>query len=45
MVELSVPYAMVKDLSEADDSGKVKLTRTFRAQASAGGDNFTITYK
>jgi hypothetical protein len=45
MVELSVPYAMVKDLSEADDSGKVKLTRTFRAQASAGNDNFTLTYK
>lgn len=45
MVELSVPYAMVKDLAEADDSGKVKITRTFRAQASAGNDNFTITYK
>lgn len=45
MVELSVPFAKVKDLSEADDSGKVKISRTFRAQASAGNDNFTITYK
>jgi hypothetical protein len=36
---------MVKDLSEADDSGKVKISRTFRAQASAGNDNYTITYK
>jgi hypothetical protein len=45
MVELSVPFAMVKDLSEADDSGKVKLSRTFRAQASVGNDNFVITYK
>lgn len=45
MVELSVPFAKVKDLSEADDSGKVKISRTFRAQASVGNDNFTITYK
>ena len=45
MVELSVPFAMVKDLSESDDSGKVKISRTFRAQALVGNDNFTITYK
>lgn len=45
MIEISVPFAMLKDVSEADDSGKVKLSRTFRAQASAGNDNFVITYK
>ncbi len=45
MVELSVPFAMLKDVSEADDSGKVKLSRTFRAQASVGNDNFIIAYK
>lgn len=45
MVEISIPFAMLKDVSEADDSGKVKLSRTFRAQASVGNDNFTITYK
>ncbi|MDP3267390.1 MAG: hypothetical protein Q8M39_11245 [Sulfuricurvum sp.] len=45
MIELSIPYAMLKDVSEADDNGNVKITRTFRAQASAGNDNYTITYK
>lgn len=45
MEELSIPYAKLKDVGEADDNGKVKITRTFRAQASAGNDNFTYTYK
>ncbi len=45
MIELSIPYAILKDVNEADDNGNVKITRTFRAQASAGNDNYTITYK
>ncbi len=45
MIELSIPNAMLKDVSENDDSGNVKISRTFRAQASAGNDNYTITYK
>lgn len=45
MIELTIPYAMLKDVAENDDSGNVKISRTFRAQASAGNDNYTITYK
>jgi len=45
MIEISVPFAMLKDVSESDDAGKVKLSRTFRAQASVGNDNFVIIYK
>ena len=45
MIELSIPYAILKDVSESDSNGMVKLSRTFRAQASVGNDNFTITYK
>jgi uncharacterized membrane protein len=45
MVEISVPYAMLKEVSESDDAGNVKISRTFRAQASVGNDNYTITYK
>lgn len=45
MVEISIPYAMLKEVSESDDAGNVKISRTFRAQASAGNDNYTITYK
>lgn len=45
MIEISIPYAMLKDVSESDNNGMVKLSRTFRAQASVGNDNFMITYK
>jgi hypothetical protein len=45
MIELSIPYSILKDVNEADDNGNVKITRTFRAQASSGNDNYTITYK
>lgn len=45
MIEINIPFAMLKDVSEADSNGMVKLSRTFRAQASVGNDNFTITYK
>jgi len=45
MIEISVPFAILKTVSEADSNGMVKLSRTFRAQASVGNDNFTITYK
>lgn len=45
MVEISIPYAMLKDVAENDDAGNVKISRTFRAQASAGNDNYTITYQ
>lgn len=45
MIELSIPYAILKEVSESDDAGNVKISRTFRAQASAGNDNYTITYK
>jgi len=45
MVEISIPYAKLKDVSESDDAGNVKISRTFRAEASAGNDNYTITYK
>lgn len=44
-IELSIPYAILKDVSESDDAGNVKISRTFRAQASSGNDNYTITYK
>lgn len=45
MVEISIPYAKLKDVSESDDAGNVKISRTFRAEASVGNDNYTITYK
>lgn len=45
MIEISIPYAKLKDVSESDDAGNVKISRTFRAEASAGNDNYTITYK
>lgn len=45
MIEISIPFAKLKEVSEADDAGKVKMSRTFRAQASVGNDNFVITYK
>lgn len=45
MIEITAPNAFLKEVSEADESGYVKITRTFRLQASAGNDNFQITYK
>jgi len=44
-IEINIPYAKLKDVSESDDSGDVKISRTFRAEALNGNDNYTITYK
>ena len=44
-IELKVPFAQPQDVSESDDSGQVKYDRTWLCQSSAGGDNFTLTYK
>lgn len=45
MIELSIANAVVKDMDQKDDKGKVKISRTYACQAVAGNDNFTITYK
>lgn len=41
---LSTPYCNYTDVSEGDENGKVSIDRSFRCEASAGGDNFEITY-
>jgi hypothetical protein len=44
-VEISVPYAFNSTTSESDESGKVIFNQSYVAQAVAGNDNFTITFK
>ncbi|MDD5212342.1 MAG: hypothetical protein PHV62_07990 [Sulfuricurvum sp.] len=45
IIQIDVPYAKPKDISESDDNGKVIYDQTLRCQSSAGNDNFTITFK
>lgn len=45
IIQIDVPFAKVKDVSESDDAGKVVYDQTFRCQSSVGADNFTITFK
>lgn len=45
IIQIDVPFAKPKDVSETDDAGKVVYDNTFRCQSSVGSDNFTITFK
>jgi len=45
IIQIDIPYAKPKEVSESDQSGIVVYDQTFRCQSSAGNDNFTLTFK
>lgn len=45
IIQIDIPFAKPKEVSESDNSGVVVYDQTYRCQASAGNDNFTLTFK
>ncbi len=45
IIQIDVPFAKAKEVSETDQSGVVVYDQTFRCQSSVGKDNFTLTFK
>ncbi len=45
IIELTAPYCQPKEVSETDSSGAIVYENTWSCQSSAGGDNFTLTFK
>jgi len=43
-IQFKATYCQPSDVSENDDSGKVKYDRTWSCESNAGNDNFSITY-
>lgn len=41
---LTANYCTSNEISEGDDNGSTSIDRTFKCEASAGGDNFEIKY-
>jgi hypothetical protein len=45
IIELTIPYARLKGLSDSADTNRLVETRTYRAESNSGDDNFVITFK
>lgn len=45
IIQIDIPFAKPKEVSESDNSGVVVYDQTYRCQSSAGNDNFTLTFK
>lgn len=45
IIEFRAPFCQPSDANENDDNGSIKYDRTWVCENSAGGDNFSITYK
>ncbi len=43
--KFTASYCKYSDIGEDDDNGKTVISRTFRCESSAGGDNFEIRYE
>lgn len=44
-LEIKASYCNASDVAESDDKGIVVYEKTYLCEASAGGDNFSLTYK
>lgn len=45
IIQIDIPFAKPKDVSEEDQSGIVAFSQTYRCESSVGNDNFTLTFK
>lgn len=45
IIQIDIPFAKPKEVSESDSNGVVVYDQTYRCQSSAGNDNFTLTFK
>lgn len=45
IAEFKASYCSYFDVGESDNKGAVNIKRTFKCESSAGGDNFTFTWK
>lgn len=45
IIQIDIPFAKPKEVSESDSNGVVVYDQTYRCQSSVGNDNFTLTFK